>query len=200
MPGLEERAAACPPSGGAPHASDLRLRSAGAPPSRNGAAAMADESGAVPGSVAADAAAEPGGGAATKKKKAPRRRRASVMEMLDEAGKETADGDVQAPLSQINKAGFDALCDKMGLRLNAVQRKRAFRALDTADGGSKDGMLDFGAVHSWARATRGAQLRAARKLARTLFDMADDDSSGFLDKGEVIQVKVLSIVPYPAGQ
>lgn len=33
------------------------------------------------------------------------------------------------------------------------------------------------------------QLRAARQLARKLFDMADDDSSGFLDKDEVIQVE-----------
>ena len=43
-------------------------------------------------------------------------------------------------------------------------------------------------VHAWVKDKRQMQLRAARQLARKLFDMADDDSSGFLDKDEVIQV------------
>jgi hypothetical protein len=44
-------------------------------------------------------------------------------------------------------------------------------------------------VHAWVRDKRQLQLRAARQLARKLFDMADADSSGFLDKAEVTQVE-----------
>ena len=44
-------------------------------------------------------------------------------------------------------------------------------------------------VHAWVRDKRQLQLRAARQLARKLFDMTDADSSGFLDKAEVTQVE-----------
>ena len=133
-------------------------------------------------------------------------RRNSIMDLLDQHG----DQDKQL----IDRAGFEALCDELGLRLNTLEKRRAFSSLDAMDG-SKDGQLEYSyvrrrpalaphpatavaailptrvafQVHAWVRDKRQLQLRSARQLARKLFDMADADSSGFLDKAEVTQVE-----------
>ena len=135
-----------------------------------------------------------------------RTRRNSIMELLDKHG------DKEKQL--IDRAGFDALCDQLGLRLNAIEKRRAFISLDALDEGRKDGKLEYSyvrrhtalrhdqsrclvisperaavQVHAWVKDKRQMQLRAARQLARKLFDLADSDSSGFLDKAEVTQVE-----------
>ena len=133
------------------------------------------------------------------------------MELLEQHGDQNK--------QLIDRAGFDALCDELGLKLNALEKRRAFSSLDAMDH-AKDGHVAYsyvrphselgtplpplfcppaavatlptrGAVqvHAWVRDKRQMQLRAARQLARKLFDMADDDSSGFLDKAEVVQVE-----------
>ena len=142
-----------------------------------------DEEDTVPVAAAEDGTRSPGKGVAPGK----RRRRASVMEMIEEAGSSTKDS--TGRVNMIDRDGFDALCNKMGLKLTNAQRNSAFKTLDTKEGEQKDGMLDFAMVHHWLRAARGSQLRETRCLARTLFDMADSDKSGFLDKAEVIQVE-----------
>lgn len=110
------------------------------------------------------------------------KRRNSIMELLDQHG------DKEKQL--LDRAGFDALCDQLGLRLSSIEKRRAFSSLDAMDGnGRKDGKLEYSYVHAWVRDKRQMQLRSARQLARKLFDMADADSSGFLDKAEVTQVE-----------
>ena len=104
---------------------------------------------------------------AAKKKPKDRRRRASVMEMIDEVGAASTK-DTSGRVNSIDRAGFDLLCEKMGLRMSAHARKRAFKSLDTKEGDARDGLLDYAFVHSWLRAARGSQLRDTRRLARTL--------------------------------
>lgn len=64
-------------------------------------------------------------------------RRNSIMELLDQHG----DREKQ----RIDRAGFDALCDELGLRLNAIEKRRAFSSLDSMDG-SRDGKLEYSYV------------------------------------------------------
>ena len=59
------------------------------------------------------------------------------MELLDEHG----DSDKQL----ITRAGFEALCDHLGLRLNTIEMRRAFTSLDNMDG-TKDGQLEYSYV------------------------------------------------------
>jgi hypothetical protein len=64
-------------------------------------------------------------------------RRNSIMDLLDQHG----DQDKQL----IDRAGFEALCDELGLRLNTIEKRRAFSSLDAMDG-SKDGQLEYSYV------------------------------------------------------
>jgi hypothetical protein len=73
----------------------------------------------------------------TKGTKRPAKRRNSIMELLDEHG----DSDKQL----ITRAGFEALCDHLGLRLNTIEMRRAFTSLDNMDG-TKDGQLEYSYV------------------------------------------------------
>ena len=54
---------------------------------------------------------------AAKKKPKDRRRRASVMEMIDEVGAASTK-DTSGRVNSIERAGFDLLCEKMGLHDN----------------------------------------------------------------------------------
>ena len=133
------------------------------------------------------------------------KRRNSVVDLLDELATGDEDG-------AITRAGFDKLCEQMGVNMNSLERRRAFASLDKLDG-KDDGrsqysyvrprplslaparsaqLVTLGAVqvHAWVKKKRQSQLRAARQLARKLFDMADEDRSGFLNKDEVIQVEL----------
>jgi hypothetical protein len=77
-----------------------------------------------------------GKGASTSRGGAPKRRN-SIMDLLEKHG----DNSKQL----ISRAGFEALCEQLGLRMNAIEKRRAFNGLDTMDG-TKDGLLEYSYV------------------------------------------------------
>ena len=78
-----------------------------------------------------------------------------------------------------------------------AQLKKSFKALDKADK-SRDGLIQWEDFASWMRAEKQSMCRDARKLARTLFEMADDDNSGFLDEEEVGRLHKRLFKEFPA--
>ena len=79
-------------------------------------------------------------------------RRNSIMELLDQHGDENK--------QLIDRAGFDALCDELGLKLNGLEKRRAFSSLDAMDH-AKDGQVAYSYVRPHSPAPTPARGRAA---------------------------------------
>ena len=82
------------------------------------------------------------------------KRRNSVVDLLDELATGDEDG-------AITRAGFDKLCEQMGVNMNALERRRAFASLDKLDG-TNDGRSQY----SYVRPCPLSLVRGARNAGR----------------------------------
>lgn len=118
-----------------------------------------------------------------------RRRRASIVEALNGSGWD--DEDAGLDHEQLGK-----LAEEYKFRLTKDQIRDRFDSMAKVEG-REDGKIGPKLVEDWIRQTAQGQRRDARKVARSLFVTADDDSSGFLEKDEVAQVAASLKKKYP---
>ena len=119
----------------------------------------------------------------------PRRRRASVEEVLTEM-------DPKAAEHGLDLALLSRMCAERKFRFTKKELKSEFQTLAKLSS-REDGLVDAELAVDWVRKQTQLHRREMRKVARSLFIVADDDNSGFLSKPEVELVATRMKEQYP---
>jgi Ca2+-binding EF-hand superfamily protein len=97
----------------------------------------------------------------------------------------------------MNKAEFTAMIKTCGgKKRKSREIAEIFRRLDDGDAGTP-GEISFEQFESWFLEEMKSDVRAARVLARQLFQLADEDDSGTLSKGEFSHIAASLAAKFP---